>query len=80
MIWVFASVIVVCVTALVWQRTAMRGSTSEFKAALAAVHTEIDFVKGQLGATQRAVVKVDNKLVKIAHRVGQDEVPMGEIK
>lgn len=73
MIWVFASVLSCVLGALIWQHRAL--SVQEAK-----VEARLKFIEGQMGATQRAIVKVDGKLNDIARKLGQQAVPLGDIK
>ena len=75
MIWLFFSVVVASAAAIWWKYLDNHIQGIHIEPRTKALEGLNEFLKGQMGATQRALVKVDNKLVKLAQAMGKQEMP-----
>ena len=80
MIWIFASVVA---AALAATYTAVRCKLLDndargvnAKSRIKALEDATAFLREQLGATQRSLLKVDNKIVRVSRAIGKAEVPL----
>lgn len=71
---VFLSVLCATLGALKWKRLDNEAKGVSALPRLEAAEQKLLFLEGQLGETQRACVKVDNKLVKLAQAAGHGGV------
>ena len=73
--WLLLSVLVASLAALGWKLLDLKQTQMRVLPQLDGLLKRADFLAGQLGETQRAVVKVDNRLTKLAQAIGQHLPP-----